>query len=88
MQIKYRSGGEVVEVEGGLFIGRQDADGVDIYTGDIVEFDVGPKDGQKTKSRSVVEVRIVDGDMRSSPRIDASTKIIGNLDENPELLKG
>ena len=80
---------EVVPDTVGQFIGLYDCDGKEIYEGDILDF-----------NGLTVEVRFVrgafaflvngylDDELYGDCRTDLFAKVIGNVYENPELLKG
>lgn len=66
------------------FTGLADKNGKDIYTGDIVETSGMEINGQK--SRDVV--RLVHGIYEPVAHFEESAlKVIGNIHENPELIK-
>ncbi len=61
------------------------ADNIDIYEDDIIEWSENV-DGSGRKFRSVMQWVINDGDITSSPFINSTSKVIGNIWENEGLL--
>ena len=71
------------------FTGLLDKQGVDIYEGDIVEYDnaVGFWYGEVKYINQYSAFRCVFNDGRWTDLYE-NIKVIGNIHENPELLKG
>jgi uncharacterized phage protein (TIGR01671 family) len=61
------------------FTGLKDKNGKDIYEGDIVE--------KLTYPRDVFEVKFTGGAFTIARYIPSQCKVIGNIYQNPELLK-
>lgn len=65
------------------YTGLKDKNGKEIYEGDIVEWDL---DKSGAKDRTVMKIEYDGGGFHSTPYINATSEIIGNIFENPELL--
>ena len=80
---------EVVPDTVGQFIGLYDCDGKEIFEGDILDFD-----GLTAEVRFVRGVfaflvnGYLDDELYGDCRTDLFAKVIGNIHDNPELLKG
>ena len=75
----------------GQFTGPQDKNGVDIYVGDIGEFENGDKFIVEMEDWLEVSINWIDepeceDQLRDLYRISKAT-IIGNIHQNPELIK-
>jgi len=88
----YRIGGKI---NGKMLISTQtkDINGKEIYEGDIIEYTVHYDDWQLEKQRDVVKFKEIKGDSCGDPFVLVymfkrhNCKVLGNIYENPELLK-
>lgn len=65
------------------FTGLKDKGGKEIYEGDIIEWDCTPMREDKKTVNCIVEITPENGVL---PNINTTSRIIGNIYENPELI--
>lgn len=70
---------EIIKETVGQFTGFQDKTGKDVYEGDVVERTVYP--------RSRLEIKFKDGRFIGCDYMKTQIRIIGNIHDNPDLLK-